>query len=331
MTGTTIDRTSTVQRQSSGLAAGRAVSIIARILGTLFVISGIAKIPMFTSFVETISFLTKSSPTFSAILAALVISFEVGGGFGLVMRYRIALLSTLFSLIIGLFILVQVDALVQQKTFLCRCFGILDIGLARFGEIVFDVVLLNAFILLALLQNKTRFKLTFAGMMLFVLFLLGEISVISPLQRFSNPAPSMNSTMANSLVEHQVPEFASFGKAKRVVFFLSYADFSCPPCFDSFAALADSLKLLMTGRDRYRVAGIFREDEIMNSSGQKRLLHWKEMNGFDFPVIVAPDSVFQRMNPGKSAVLVSEADNGIFFAPFPLSQQQLRTVLSILQ
>jgi uncharacterized membrane protein YphA (DoxX/SURF4 family) len=326
-----IDMTSSVQHQSTGFIARRVVPVIARMLGSVFVLSGIAKIPLFKSFIETIILITKSSPTFSTVLATLVVVFEIGGGIALVMQYRIVLASTLFSLLVGLFILVQVDALIQQKNFLCHCFGIVDVGLTRFGEIVLDVILLNAFIGLALLQRKERYSLGFRGIMLLGLFVFGEYSVVSPLQRFSNLTVQTDIVLTDSFVEHRVPEFASFGKGKRVVFLLSYADFSCPPCFDSFAALADSLKLLMVGRDRYRVAGIFREDEIMSSNDQKRLTHWKEVNGFEFPVIVAPDSVFQRMNAGKSAVLVSEADNGIFFAPFPLSSQQFRTVLSIVK
>lgn len=323
--------TSKVHSQTNGQSAWHVASVVARLLGCIFILSGIGKIPLWMSFVETISLLTKSSATISTILAILVVVFEIGGGIALFKRYRLPLVSILFSLFLGVLILVLVYALVQQKNFLCHCFGIFDIGLSQFGEIVLDVILLNTFVLLILLSVKRQSRVGFTGVVLFLIVAWGEFSVVSPLQRFSNKPAETDVVMTTSFVEQYIPEFALLNKQKRVIFLLNYADFSCPPCFDSFAALADSLELLMSGHDRYRIAGVFREDETIRAVGQQRLMHWKEVNGFDFPVVVAPDSLFQRMNNGKSAALVSEENNVLFFARFPLSRQEFKTILSIMK
>jgi hypothetical protein len=73
------------------------------------------------------------------------------------------------------------------------------------------------------------------------------------------------------------------------------------------------------------------EDETLFINTQSRLARWKEANGIDFPLALAPDSLFRQMNSGKSAVAVWEGSEILFVQTFPLSAEQLQTILAILE
>lgn len=309
----------------------RITSILARVLGIVFLFSGIGKMFALSSFAGTVADLAGFSSSYSFVIALTVIGIELVGGIGFVFGYRVPRLSLLFMLLVGMFTFVLVGALVQRKEFVCNCFGIFDLGLTSFQEIVFNVSLLNLLFVLAALSRKPWIAVTYRHALVLILVVVAEYTMIAPLEKFNQPKPAIDRGRINSFLETKVPEFLMSGAARKVVFLLRYTDFSCPPCLESFIAFADSLRTRKAVNRGYLVVGIMQEDETLFANAQSRLVHWKEANGLDFPLVLAPDSLFRQMNNGKSAIAIWEGSEVLFFHTFPLSVEQFRSVLAILE
>jgi uncharacterized membrane protein YphA (DoxX/SURF4 family) len=304
-------------------------------LGLVFTFSGIGKIFVFRSFANSVASLTHFSYSVSSIVSFCVIGFEISGGIALLLRYRISLFITLFSILIGTFVITLIFVVVGDKTFLCHCFGIFDIGLSNYQELILDVLLLDVLVLLGfanIAPKKSIVKIKASPIMIIIVVIYAEFSLLQPLARIQDLENRTNVSMAVLFAENEVADFKSMKSSKRILFLLNYEDFSCSPCFTSFSLLSDSLCRRLPINDRFRVIGIFKENDMIKNNTPMRLQHWKEANGFVFPVIVASDSLFVKMHQAKSAVLlVGENARALFLRPFPLSPEQFNMVLQLME
>jgi hypothetical protein len=313
----------------------RSMFAITTVLGILFVVSGIGKLLGFEAFVETIKSITHFPYAIAFFAGLCIMGFEIGGGVAFIFRYRIKLFVLLYSLLIGVFIIVLTVALIEQKTLVCHCFGIFDIGLSNYQELLLDVFLLDVLIFYGI-YISSKYPILFQGKLLFagiiILLLYTEYSIIQPLSKKRYIESNTNITETASFVGSQIPEFLSNHERMQLIFLLNYADFSCPPCFDSFMSLAESLQDRMLPGDRYRAVAIMKEDEMMNRASPARFIHWKEANNLTLPMIIAPDSIFIKMHSGKSAVLVLNSKSQIVFSQsFPLSYEQVKVVQKLME
>jgi uncharacterized membrane protein YphA (DoxX/SURF4 family) len=304
---------------------------ITTFLGLLFTFSGIGKIFIIQSFSSTISSLTHFSYWLSSICTYCIIGFEIGGGIALILRYRISLFITLFSILIGTFIITLVFVVVGNKSFVCHCFGVFDIGLSNYQELIFDVLLLDVLVLVGISiitpkKNIVRLK-AFSIIIIFIIY--AECSLLQPLAKIQDLENRTNVSMAISFAEKEVADFKSMKSSKRILFLLNYDDFACSLCFNSFSLLSDSLCRRLLLNDRFRVVGIFKENDIIKTP--LRLQHWKEVNGFAFPTIVLSDSLFSKVHNAKSAVLlIGENSRTLFLRSFPLTPEQFRMFLQLI-
>ena len=313
----------------------RSMFAITFVLGIFFLISGIGKLLSFEAFVETIKSITHFPYAIAYLVGLCITGFEIGGSIALIFRYRITLFVLLFSLLIGVFIIVLTMTLIEQRTLLCNCFGIFDFGLSNYQELILDVILLDVLIFYGI-YISSKYPILFQGKLLFAvivaLLFYTEYSIIQPLSKRQYRENKTDITEIASFIGSRIPEYASINNSIKLIFLLNYADFSCPPCFDSFISLAESLQDHMLPENRYRAVGIMREDEVMKRASPKRFIHWKEANNLTLPIVIAADSMFLKMHSGKSAVLLLNSKSQIlFFQSFPLSYDQVKVVLKFME
>jgi hypothetical protein len=305
---------------------------ISFVLGTIFIISGIGKILSFQGFIETIISITHYPRTITMILGLVIIGFELAGGFALICHYRIKLFILLFIIVIGLFIFVLTNVIVAHKNVICHCFGLFDFGLSNYHELLFDVLLLDILVFYGIVHSSTETFLKerkfFAALVLAVI-LFAEYSVLQPLSKLQNEGGGTNVREIVSFLETQTKDFPSVDNRVTLIVLINFTDLSCPPCFGSFIMLTDLLR--KRSSNRIHAIGIMKEDDLMNRAAPQRLTHWKDANNIDIPMVIAPDSLFWKMHNEKSAVLLLDSRSRILFLKtLPLSQDQVTTVLSIM-
>ena len=307
---------------------------ISFVLGIIFIISGIGKILSFQGFIETIYSLTHYSRTITWILGVGIIGFELAGGLALICHYRIKLFILLFIMVIGLFIFVLTNAIVAHKNVVCHCFGLFDIGLSNYQELLLDVLLLDILVLFGIVRSSKETFLKerkfFAAFVLAVI-LFAEYSVLEPLSKLQNEGGGTNVREIVSFLETQAKDFTSADNRVALILLINFTDLSCPPCFGSFIMVTDLLRKRSSDSNRIHAIGIMKEDDLMNRAAPQRLSHWKDANNIDIPMVIAPDSLFWKMHTEKSAVLLLDSRSRILFLKtLPLSQDQMTTVLSIM-
>ena len=228
------------------------------------------------------------------------------------------------------------SAIVQGKEIDCSCFGILSISLSNRAELILDVVLFNLFALLALLSStkqrgsSTNQKIWWALAALVVIYL--QYSLIAFLSKNNDQGHTVNISPAVLYAEVHNQEFASQKSRNRLLFLMSFVDFNCPPCFEDFITLCDIMRARFPNEGPKGVLVLFKEDEIANPDDPTRLYRWADANELPFPILIAPDSLFQDIRFTKSgAAVINSWGKVLFFNVLPMGQERQQTVLQLLQ
>jgi len=118
----------------------------------------------------------------------------------------------------------------------------------------------------------------------------------------------------------------------RLVLLLSFSDFNCPPCFDDFIMLSDFMQMDSSTGGRSRVVALFRSKDLPKALRSGRLQQWAEVNRIAYPVLIAPDSIYEQIGFTKSsAVAISPSGAVILYEPFPLGRHNRERLLTLLR
>jgi hypothetical protein len=305
------------------------VSVLSFLLGAVFLVAGIGKMFGIGLFAGTIASMTHVSPGAAHVLAIGLVSTELLGAIALLVNYRTQVVSLAFCILVTCFIWILSTTILQGKEIPCNCFGIVRIGLSNAQEFLLDIILFNAFALLAYGSRKKRLllgksdqrprfplPLVFALVVLFLEVYL-TVAVIAQ----GHGVRRLHPKTAIEFGEQSDSQFAQWKSGNRALLLLSYGDLNCPLCFDDLMALADSLKAGLKRGDRHRVVALFKRDGFIQADSSSHLRRWCAANEFPFPVVVAPDTLFSAMNIPKSMLVVVDGKNEVLFADvFPMGE-----------
>ncbi|MBU2447252.1 MAG: hypothetical protein KJ666_16990 [Bacteroidetes bacterium] len=145
---------------------------------------------------------------------------------------------------------------------------------------------------------------------------------------------SENSTNLNQVIKYVEQHSVTFGMTKeknRLLLLLNFYDFNCPPCFDDFITLCDSLNTFLDFNKKKQLAILFRLDSTATSLNSQRLLIWAKANNIDFPILTANDSIFSKIDFVKSMAVVIDAEEKILFSEhFPMGIKKHNTITQLL-
>ena len=305
-------------------------------LGCVFFIAGAAKVPVLAQFSQTVSGIVHLSPGMSRTGAIGVVILELAAGTALLFRYRQFVVSALLCILVGAFLWVLASAVAQGREIQCNCFGILGISLPNRSEMILDLVLFNLLAVLAFLSMETRQHSTFGqkvwsaalGLVLIVL----QYTFVGFVFEGSSRSSSVDVEHALAYAEMHHREFGSSAGSNRLLMLLNFSDFNCPPCFDSFVDLCDSMKAQLPDSGRNRVLALFRAGEVADPRDPTPLKRWAQANELLFPMLIAPDSLFESIHVQKSAVVVlGPSGRARMLRVLPIEQADRAAMLRILR
>ena len=309
-------------------------------LGALFLLAGISKLFVVGAFAETVASVTLLPREASRIAASAIVAFEILGALILLSGRRTRLIAVVFAFLVGAFITVLTLAVLQGREITCNCFGILGIRLSNLHEIILDLTLFNGFLGLAILGGKRSLRSSSpsksgraAGWALCVAGgLLLEFLLMFPIVRRALGPGARDYESVISFAKRADTLFAQHNGENRILLLLNYSDFSCPICFDDFAALTDSLKSRYGDGQQHNVVALFRESPQSSFNSPDRLEHWIAANGILFPVFLTPVDTFQTVQFVKSMVVVLDpADRILFSEIFPMGDAKRSVALRLLE
>ena len=314
----------------------RALNVLGKFLGGLFVIAGVAKLPMFAEFSRTVAAISHINELGACILAGVVVAVEILGGVALLLQYKRFIVATMFCFIVAVFLFVLSAAIVQGREIQCNCFGILGVALSNRMELALDLVLLNLFAVLAMFSGtrtspKTNTERIWLAISAAVVLYL-QYSFLNFVSEKRTTEREMNIAPAVRFAEDHGREFVPWERANRLLMLLDFSDFNCPPCFDDFMSLCDSLKSGSGDTPGTGVLALFREGRGTGNDNPERLAIWARVTGLPFPYIVGPDSFFSQIRFRKSgAVIVDASGQTLMFEVFPMHLEKRVKLLSLLR
>jgi uncharacterized membrane protein YphA (DoxX/SURF4 family) len=303
----------------------------------VFLLSGVGKLLAFPSFQETVRTLTGMPGPVCGVLALAVVAIELLCGGGLLLQKGVRTASTLLALLVALFLLVLVAAVYKNAPFACNCFGMLGVSLSMSGRIILDFLLLDTLIVLLLYYRyKDRVSspvrplqiLSFILSAVMLLYLETEIVVAA-----WGRSPDADGTAFSTVVKHlrnASPPYGS-GGGNTALILLRFEDFHCPPCYDDFLLLSDSLRASLGGSSPERVAGVVPVADSSSERVQRRLREWAKAAGIAFPLVVVPDTLVSRAGNLRSTVAVLDSQGRtLFYGTLPIGPVARREVVSLL-
>ncbi len=315
------------------------VRSLSYVLGAVFLIAGIGKLLVLDAFAVTVAAIMLIPLTSAQTLAIGVIGVEVLGAIALFLQFRIRLISLMFCVLVGVFVWILSSAVVQGREIACNCFGNFGIGLTNTQELLFDIVLFNAFAILACYSPGKK-KASFVGegkrgilwkAILAAVLMLLEVPVVMTALNGRKAGTHLRAAAAISFAERVHPQFALRDSGKRALLLMRYADLGCALCFDDFAAFVDSAGSTL-GRNSHRALVVFDEDQFIRNISSSHLQRWISANGITLPVIVAPDSVLGNTGFVKSMVIILNRRNEVLFTEqFPMGTAKRLIALQLLR
>ena len=313
----------------------RVERILGIVLGIVFIAAGLGKIFVLGQFAGTISGITHLSPDASTTLAVVLTAIEILGGAALVARLAVVPVSVLFCLLIAVFLWVLSTAVIQGREIQCHCFGLLNIALSNRAEIILDIILFNLVALLggiSSLKGRTPTKgrawvLAGSAVVLFY-FQYSAFATIVGDDRLQGV--DIQPVMSHLGSRNQ--EFSRYTAGNRVLFLLYFPDFNCPPCFDSFVVASQMVRTYFAEEQSSRALALFKPDDIADPKDPSRLAGWAEANELGFPVLIAPDSIFQNLKFQKSSVLVLSPSGRVLLSEtLPMDPQRIQFLSQLLK
>jgi hypothetical protein len=136
-----------------------------------------------------------------------------------------------------------------------------------------------------------------------------------------------------AVVQYIAAEHKGFAQPyNRLIMVANLADLTCPPCFDDFTALAESLsanaRITRTGR----VALLLTDSREGEELRGEVLKHWATETGLAFPSVAIETSLLEAFEMQKSqAVLIDSSNRLTLQKRFPIGESSRREVVSLLE
>jgi hypothetical protein len=314
----------------------RTMSII---LGLVFLVASMAKVVVLDAFAATVTSIARIPGSAGYILAATIICVEAVGAIALLAHYKLRTVALIFCVVVGLFLWVLSSAIIQGREIACNCFGVLGITLSNRHELLLDLVLFNAFGVLAFLSPGTEsagetgspLRLRASTIALIIVVMALEGVLVFPLVDTRGIGGRENIGAAVRWAEREDAGFASFNGGNRAILAIKFSDLSCPLCADDLFALVDSLQSSLAPGD-HRTVALFESEPLFRGDSLTHIRRWIAANGFRLPVAVVPDSIAVKIHLEKSLVAVVNADGAVLFSErFPMGLTKRLLALQMLR
>lgn len=304
-------------------------------LGILFVMSGSIKLFDLKSFFLTIKSLIPFLSSSSYFIGVFVILCELFLGAMLLFRKKIRIAVSLLLAIVFIFICLLVYNILMRTAVGCNCFGFISGYYSLNTQLIIDIIILNNLIILYYLLNnritigtlKSNKANWIVAAIFYILinFNLLQLAISGNEQKgkiSENILPKISSVISQDKLNQ---------KNTRVFFFISFNDFSCPLCYDSFISVSDSLDKIIN--NNIAIIYLFEKTSMGYSLQQEnRFKEWLKIVGIKKPACAISDSLFRDIT-NKSCIIIFNKNNELvikeIFPVDPLKQKIIYNYLNI--
>jgi len=269
------------------------------VIGLFFLVTGVAKLFDFSSFVYSITQLLPGVGALAPVGAVGVVSVDILCGLGLIVRRWERRCSGVLAMLLGLFIGMLSYALMQGVTVSCSCFGMLGLSFPIATQIVVDGVLLNITILMLVSSTRgtygdamlsPRGRRLVAATLLITVFWSGLMLVQA--ETIAAKVDQQNVDLAPLHIFWTQHHGADQRRGPRLFVLVDQSDFRCQSCFQDFMELIDAMASIPV--PEYALIILMRRDTTQGQSQQiERLRRWQQQLSIPYPLIVDQDALYE--------------------------------------
>jgi len=283
------------------------ISLFRLVIGVIFLVTGISKIPIFDAFAYSITELVPLSGTVLTVTAVTAIAFEIVVGAALIFNKWTQLFSGLLSLMLITFIVMLSAALFKYESYICTCFGVLGLKLPVKEQILVDIGLL-IITLFVFFYSRTESKF-FAGIrqraatiiaIVVALSVIWSGMIIFQPRLIFGEKPEL--TINTQMVFNEIPQRDTF--QPRLIFMVDMADFLCPDCVADFVGMAERI----TEKPQEVSDNVFilvkRVDFMKFDEQHEYIEEWRTEHDYPLPMQIDTDDLFTRGGFDKSTALL---------------------------
>lgn len=316
-------------------AAERNMGRILRLLiGSIFILSGIGKMPEPTTFASTIARILPVGATWSLLGASGIVFAEMLVGSLLLAGIGQRVATTTGVLLVLMFLSVLGSALAAGREFVCNCFGVLGLQLPTAAEFGFDLFLLAGLVGHGMMIWNSARTDTASWRKWFISLVMVCTAVVLVFA-YRTERRGMDDREIISLlkqVEAERPAFGLGGKGNRLLIFADLRLLGCSSCLDDLLSLCDSLSAPERSSLINKTAVVLRRLRTGTSSRDPVLQRWARDSGIQSPSVIVDQDSYDRLTKGRSlAAVVNRTGSISLTLEMPMGDESRRRVLALLE
>lgn len=309
------------------------IKLLSSLIGFLFIISAFVKVFNLQTFISSLSNFIPALSGYNKWIGLIVVLFELTLGVKLFLRKNLRITSLFSIILIFLFVILLTYNILLGNNADCNCFGFISSYYSLNVQLIIDIILLNCLLVLFYLTDKNITRHSIEGnrlnwLIAFLFYLFVNVALFQvALSGSSEKNENFNNFLTDVLSTIKLDKLN--GNRIKVFFLISFKDFSCPLCYDSFLATSDSLINIKTELDIFY---LFEKTSLESNLSQKdRLEEWTKIVGIENPSYIIPDSLFNRYT-NKSCIIVFNQNNKvIFYEIFPIDPIKQKNIINYLK
>jgi uncharacterized membrane protein YphA (DoxX/SURF4 family) len=286
------------------------ISVFRLILGVIFLVTGISKIPIFDAFAYSITELVSLSGTLLTLTAVAAIAFEIVVGVALIFNKWTQLFSGLLTLMLLTFSILLSSALFRYESYICTCFGVLGLKLPVKEQIIVDMVLLLITLFVFFFSHTEsrvsaqirKYSTEILASVITISIIWAGLIIVQPRVIFGDK-PEL--TIDTHIVFTELPHRDSFHP--RLVFMIDMADFLCPDCVADFLGMAEWIAEKPEVVSDHVFILVKRVDFLEPDEQHQYIERWQREHDYPFPLPIDSDDLFTRAGFEKSTALLYTA------------------------
>ncbi|MDH3251271.1 MAG: DoxX family membrane protein [Ignavibacteria bacterium] len=304
------------------------------LLGGVFLVTGLLKIPDIQDFASFIAGAAELPSDTAYLLATTVIVLEVGSGVGLVVGWRVEIWSSVAVLLLLGFIAAPAVFAGSWTARQCHCFGWLFPDMPPTLHLVLNLLLLNSGVTVLIVvlsggRSPTRRAILIA--------ICAASTAYGFLHEYMVPDDA-KSTLHNDQVirvreflERKTDGLRSASQEGMIALILNGENFGCPVCVEDLHAMCDSLNEIVARYPRARVVALLQGGRGKSVGRLGRMAEaWARSNHIAFPVVGDSEGISGRVGiTGTSIVLMNRYNNVLALEEFPLGAEKRSGILRL--
>jgi hypothetical protein len=307
---------------------GRFLSLVRVILGSIFLVSGVAKIPMLSPVAATIRQIAPLGSVTSFVCAASLIGFELGVAAFMLLRVHLVCAARVGTIVTAGFVAILGRSILRGDELRCNCFGVLGVFTSNQLELALDLFLLGGFILVAWKTGSGRKQASTVAWKM-VASAAVTVVVVATGAELAGAYQGDQRTYGTILqrAESQGLTSRRSGQGNRLLLFVDVRELQCAICYEDFVALCDSLS--SPGKDSLfgRTVVVVRDGAIGEGRSGAAMMRWARETGIAGPILFLSEEEYDLAGSGKNFALVVDRSGGVVHEEDMPMGEELRKVL----